>query len=263
VRVEPTTPKLTAEGPPSPNPLAEGEGLSAASATHLVLIPAYNAGPHLRRTVAAALAQWHPVWVVDDASTDDCATALEAPGLRVLRRERNGGKGAAVRTGLLEAERARFTHVLVMDADGQHPAEHIAAFMAESLAEPRAMILGQPQFGPDAPRARVLGRRVANAMAAMLTAGYGVGDALFGFRVYPIRPLLDAMLESKRMERFDFDAEALIRLAWRGVIPVKLPVPVRYVPASEGGVSHYRYLQDNLLLGWMHLRLLTRLWSRR
>ena len=71
------------------------------------------------------------------------------------------------------------------------------------------------------------------------------------------------MLESKRMQRFDFDAEALIRLAWRGVIPVKLPVPVRYFPASEGGVSHYRYLQDNLLLGWMHLRLLTRLWSRR
>jgi len=233
------------------------------SDTHLVLIPAYNAGPNLRRTVAACLSRWQPVWVVDDGSTDGSAAGLEAAGLRVIHRERNGGKGAAVRTGLLEAERARFTHVLVMDADGQHPAEQIAAFMAASLAEPAAMILGQPQFGADAPRARVVGRRVANAMAAMLTAGYGVGDALFGFRVYPIRPLLDTMQESKWMQRFDFDAEALIRLAWRGVKPVKLPVPVRYFPPSEGGVSHYRYLRDNLLLGWMHLRLLTRLLSRK
>src|SRR3954453_11236808 len=138
------------------------------SDTHLVLIPAYNAGPNLRRTVAAALSHWQPVWVVDDASTDGSGRDLEAPGLRVIRRERNGGKGAAVRTGLLEAERARFSHALVMDADGQHPAEQIPVFMASSLAEPGAMILGQPRFGPDAPRARVLGRRIANALAAML-----------------------------------------------------------------------------------------------
>ncbi|MBV8914004.1 MAG: glycosyltransferase family 2 protein [Acetobacteraceae bacterium] len=234
-----------------------------ASATHLVLIPAYNAGPALRRTVAAALAQWEPVWVVDDGSADGSAAGLEAAGVRVLRRDRNGGKGAAVRTGLLEAERARFTHVLVMDADGQHPAEEIRRFMDRSVAQPAAMILGQPQFGADAPRARVLGRQVANALTATLTAGYGVGDALFGFRVYPIRPLLDTMQESKWMQRFDFDAEALIRLAWRGVTPVKLPVRVRYFSPSEGGVSHYRYLWDNLLLGWMHLRLLGSLLSRK
>jgi len=233
------------------------------SATHLVLIPAYDAGPHLHATVAGALAEWEPVWVVDDGSTDGSAAGLAAPGLRVLRRERNGGKGAAVRTGLLEAERAGFTHVLVMDADGQHPAEQIPAFMARSLGEPGAMILGQPLFGPDAPRARVVGRRLANAMTAALTAGYGVGDALFGFRVYPVRPLLDAMQQSRWMQRFDFDAEALIRLAWRGVRPIKLPVRVRYLPPALGGVSHYRYVRDNLSLAWMHLRLLMSVLSKK
>lgn len=233
------------------------------SQTHLVLIPAYNPGLNLRRTVAEALAEWRPVWVVDDASTDGSADGLEVDGLRVLRRARNGGKGAAVRTGLLEAERARFTHVLVMDADGQHPADQIRPFMRHSMDDPEAMILGQPQFGPDAPRERVVGRRVANALAAMMTAGYGVGDALCGFRVYPIRPLLDAMQETKWMQRFDFDAEALIRLAWRGIKPIKLPVRVRYLRPGQGGVSHYRYVRDNLQLGWMHLRLLTRLLSRR
>jgi glycosyltransferase involved in cell wall biosynthesis len=212
--------------------------------------------------VAAALAQWAPVWVVDDGSTDGSADGLEAPGLRVIRREHNGGKGAAVLTGLLEAERAMFTHALVMDADGQHPAEQIPPFMAASAAQRRAMILGQPQFGADAPRARVWGRRLSNALAAVMTAGYGVGDALFGFRVYPIRPLLDAMERTRWMRGYDFDPEALVRLAWAGVTPVKLPVPVRYPGPTQGGVSHFRYGRHNLLLTWMHLRLLAGMLSK-
>ncbi|HYZ64443.1 MAG TPA: glycosyltransferase family 2 protein [Acetobacteraceae bacterium] len=233
------------------------------SRTHLVLIPSYNPGALLRRTVAEALASWRPVWVVVDGSTDGSDDGLAADGLRVIRRERNGGKGAAARTGLLEAERAGFTHALIMDADAQHPADHIRAFMQASLAQPDAMILGQPQFGPDAPRARVLGRRLSNALAAMLTAGYGVGDSLFGFRLYPIRPLLEVMERTRWMRRFDFDAEALVRLAWRGVTPVKRPVPVRYLTPDQGGVSHFRYHRDNLLLAWMHLRLLADLLFQR
>jgi hypothetical protein len=65
------------------------------------------------------------------------------------------------------------------------------------------------------------------------------------------------------MQGFDFDAEALIRLAWRGVPPVKRPVPVRSLAPDQGGVSHYRYLRDNLGLSWMYLRLLARLLSKR
>jgi len=233
------------------------------SATHLVLIPSYNAGPRLRQTVEQALAVWRPVWVVVDGSTDGSADALAGTGARVLRLARNRGKGGAVHHGLAEAERTGFSHALVMDADGQHPAERIPAFMAASLAQPQAMILGQPGFGPDAPRARVLGRRVSNALVALLTTWAGVGDSLFGFRVYPIRPLLEAMAETRWMRRFDFDAEAVVRLCWRGVPPVKLPAPVRYLSPDEGGVSHFRYGRDNLLLAWMHLRLLLRLLARR
>ncbi|GAC1336778.1 MAG: hypothetical protein NVSMB18_00570 [Acetobacteraceae bacterium] len=225
------------------------------SGTHLVLIPSYNSGPQLAQTVARALAAWQPVLVVVDGSTDGSADALvPKAGLDVLRRDGNGGKGAAVRDGLLLAAALGFTHALVMDADGQHPAEHISGFMAASLARPEAMILGQPRFGADAPWPRVWGRRVSNALTAALAGD--VGDSLFGFRVYPIRPLLAAMAETTRMRRFDFDAEALVRLAWRGVPAVKRPVPVRYPRLDEGGVSHFRYGRDNLLLAGMHLRLL-------
>ena len=58
------------------------------------------------------------------------------------------------------------------------------------------------------------------------------------------------------MRRFDFDTEAVVRLAWRGVPPLNLPAPVKYLSAAEGGVSHFRYLRDNALLTWMHTRLM-------
>ena len=58
------------------------------------------------------------------------------------------------------------------------------------------------------------------------------------------------------MRRFDFDTEAVVRLAWRGVTPVNIAAPVKYLRAEEGGVSHFHYGRDNVLLTWMHLRLL-------
>ena len=54
----------------------------------------------------------------------------------------------------------------------------------------------------------------------------------------------------------DFDTEAVVRLAWRGVKPLNLAAPVRYLTAEEGGVSHFQYGRDNVLLTWMHLRLM-------
>jgi hypothetical protein len=58
------------------------------------------------------------------------------------------------------------------------------------------------------------------------------------------------------MRRFDFDPEVAVRLCWRGVWPVNLPAPVKYLSTDEGGVSHFNYLRDNILLSWMHARLL-------
>ena len=232
----------------------------APSSTHLVLIPSYNPGPRVFDTVRAARAQWSPVWIVVDGSTDGTASGLEALAaddsalvVRVLRRNR--GKGGALLDGL-EAARARgYTHALTMDSDGQHPAELIGAFMAASIERPEAMVLGRPVFDASAPMLRVRGRRISNAWTDLETLGAGIGDSLFGFRVYPIEPLLAVMRGQRWMRRFDFDTEAVVRLAWRGVVPLNLPAPVRYPSASEGGVSHFRYGRDNALLTWMHARL--------
>jgi len=232
-----------------------------ASDTHLVLIPSYNPGEKVYETVRTARQYWTPVWVVVDGSTDGSDAGLRAlaendPGLQVLVLPRNQGKGAAVLHGLNEAAAAGFTHALTMDSDGQHPADRIPAFMAESVRQPAAMILGVPVFESSAPRLRVQGRRVSNAWANLETLWAGIGDSLYGFRVYPIEPLRQVMRGQPWMRHFDFDPEAVVRLCWRGVKPVNLPAPVRYYRSEEGGVSHFRYLRDNLLLSWMHIRLL-------
>ncbi len=231
------------------------------SRTHLLLIPSYDTGPKVYETVAAARAQWEPVWVVTDGSTDGTPAGLQAmaevdPGLRVFVLPANVGKGAALLHGLEQARAAGFTHALTMDSDGQHPADLIPAFMQASQARPDTMVLGRPVFDASAPLLRVRGRRVSNWWTNLETLGAGVGDSLYGFRVYPVADLIAVMRRQPWMRRFDFDTEAVVRLAWRGVKPLNLDAPVKYLTAEEGGVSHFRYGRDNALLSWMHLRLM-------
>jgi len=234
------------------------------SATHLVLIPSYNTGPRLAVTVEEALAQWSPVWVVVDGSTDGSATAVQAMAardrrVRVIVRAENGGKGAAVLTGVKAALAQGFTHVLTMDADGQHPAGHIALFMAASAADPDALVLGRPVFGPEVPLERLHGRKLSVGLARLEILGRGIDDPLFGFRVYPAAALRAALESTKRARGFDFDPEVVVRMFWAGVPTRNLPAPCRYLAKADGGVSHFHYLRDNLKLIWLHTRLITQL----
>ena len=234
--------------------------MTEGSSTHLVLIPSYNPGPKVYATVRAAMERWNPVWVVVDGSTDDSAARLQAlaaalPGLRVLVLPQNRGKGAAVLHGLRHAAALGFTHALTMDSDGQHPADRIPDLMRLSQARPDAMVLGCPVFDASAPLLRVRGRKISNAWVNLETLWAGIGDSLYGFRVYPIDPLIRIMSRHRWMRRFDFDAEAVVRLSWRGVPATNVAAPVRYFRADEGGVSHFNYWRDNVLLTWMHMRL--------
>ena len=231
------------------------------SSTHLVLIPSYNPGLPVLDTVRAARAQWAPVWVVVDGSTDGTAEQLQAlaagdDDLRVIVLPENCGKGAAVLEGITQAAAEGYTHALTMDSDGQHPADLIPAFMRVSQEQPDAMVLGKPVFDADAPRLRVNGRKLSNGWAHLETLWAGIGDSLYGFRVYPIAPLVRIMRNQRFMRRFDFDPEAVVRLCWAGVAPINLDAPVRYFRNEDGGVSHFNYLRDNALLTWMHARLL-------
>lgn len=233
----------------------------------LVIIPSYNSGKLLLQTVEEALAHAQPVWLVVDGSTDGSDRELEFKlsgnaGLRILRMDGNRGKGAAVIHGCREALGEGYTHACVMDADGQHKAADIPRFLDRARETPDAVVMGVPIFGPDAPAERVKGRRVGNTFAKIETLWSGPDDSLFGFRVYPIAPLLEVMRHTLGGKRYDFDTEAAVRLMWAGLRPVNLPSPVRYPRAEDGGISHFKYLRDNALLTSMHTRLLVELLFR-
>jgi len=222
-----------------------------------VLIPSYNPGSLLNKTVQGVLKEWPDVLVVIDGSTDGSDAGLEelSNSLLVHRLPENMGKGAAVLEGINLLARKGYTHALTMDADCQHPPASIKEFMAAGERHPEALVLGEPVFGEDAPSLRVQGRKVSNAWANLETLWWGIHDSLFGMRLYPIEPLQEIFASTRGGRRFDFEPEIAVRFCWKGIPVVNIKTPVRYLSEEEGGVSQFRYLRDNTLLTWMHLRL--------
>lgn len=229
--------------------------------SHLILMPAYNPGPILEQTVRGTLAVWGSLWVLVDGSTDGSEVPLreierEEPGFRLIVTRENRGKGAAILRGAKAALREGFSHALVMDCDGQHPVESVREFMEISMRSPGAMILGQPVFGSEAPKERLMGRQISVGLARIEVMGPWVGDPLFGFRVYPLKQLVEVLARPGQGRRYDFDHEAVVRLHWHGVPGLKVPARCRYLNDGDGGVSHFHYVRDNLRFAWLHMRLL-------
>ncbi|MBL9100112.1 MAG: glycosyltransferase family 2 protein [Myxococcales bacterium] len=227
----------------------------AAGFTPCALIPTYN-NPRTLRAVVEQVRAHLPVVVVDDGSAAEGrreAERLAADGLAaVTHRERNGGKGAAVKTGFVFARSLGYTHALQVDADGQHALADIPEFLAAARRDPSALILGAPVYDASAPRGRLIGRRIT-LFWTDVEAGRGViRDPMCGFRVYP---LAAALAVGRTGDRMDFDIEVAVRMAWMGVPIVNLPTKVRYLSAAEGGVSHFRMVRDNFKIGWLHTRL--------
>ncbi len=233
----------------------------------LVILPSYNSGDNLPRSMRAARGFCDAVWAVVDASTDGSGAlaadvAREVAGCRAIILEKNSGKGGAVLRALRDAAAAELTHAIVMDADGQHPAEAIPEFLARAKASPGSLVAGVPVFGPDAPAERVRGRLAGNFFAALETWAMGARDSLFGFRLYPVAPALRVLESVRSGRRFDFDTVMAVRLLWAGIPAINIPVPVRYPSRAEGGITHFRYVRDNLLLVRTHTRLVLGMLAR-
>ncbi len=221
------------------------------------LVPAYD-NPDTVGLVVEQVRSWlADVIVVDDGSAEPGRKAVQAlaaiPGVRVHRREKNGGKGAAVKDGFRIARSLSFTHALQVDADGQHHLEDVPLFLDAARARPGALILGTPVFDATAPRARVIGRQITSFWTTLETYGRRViQDPMCGFRVYPLEAAIGAGAKGNAM---DFDPEIAVLMVWRKVPVVNLSTSIRYLAKEAGGVSHFRRVRDNALISWMHTRL--------
>jgi polyprenyl-phospho-N-acetylgalactosaminyl synthase len=226
------------------------------------IIPTYNNPLTLAEVVARVREHVADVVVVDDGSADPARRVAQeladAGRCEVVFRAHNGGKGAAVKTGLAWARDHQFDYALQIDADLQHDPTDIPKLVAGVTggADPAAgtLVLAQPIFDASAPKGRLRARKISVFWAMIETLGRKVGDPLCGYRVYPVATALRVAARGNAM---DFDPEIAVRLVWAGARVVHVPTPVIYRTAEAGGVSHYRKVIDTLLIAGAHVRLCT------
>ncbi len=221
------------------------------------VVPVYNHGTTISATAAALRRHGLTIYLVDDGSDAATATTLDRlaaddPLIRLIRRPRNGGKGAAVMDGFRAAQRDGRTHALQVDADGQHALDDVDRFLAASRQAPDKVVCGVPDYDHSVPRARLYGRYATHVWVWIETLSFDIRDAMCGFRLYPLEPTCQLISEVRLGTRMDFDIDVLVRLYWRGVRIVNLPTRVSY---PKGGISHFRMLRDNALISWAHTRL--------
>jgi glycosyltransferase involved in cell wall biosynthesis len=221
------------------------------------VIPVYN--HELAVPAVAATLRQHglPVVLVDDGSAERCRLALEKlsaqSGDALVRLPVNRGKGAAVIAGLREAQKRGYTHALQVDADGQHDLTDVPKFLAAAEAEPEAIVCGRPVFDASIPKVRFLSRYITHALVWLQTLSLSqVRDSMCGFRLYPVRTVLEVVDRDGVGTRMDFDVELLVKLVWRGRVLRWIDTRVSY---PTDGISHFRMLSDNLRLAGMHVRL--------
>jgi polyprenyl-phospho-N-acetylgalactosaminyl synthase len=223
-----------------------------------LLVPTYDNPITVRAVVEEGRRHLSDVIVIDDGSGPQGRRACEqiaADELAIVHhRPENGGKGAAVKTGFEVARGRGFTHVLQIDADGQHDLEAIPRFLAQAQRTPDAFVVGYPEYDDSAPPVRRFARKFTRFWVD-LEAGRGVIlDSMIGFRVYPLEAVARTLAAGNRM---DFDIEIAVRLAWSGIPILNEPVSVRYLEPAEGGVSHFQLFWDNARFSWLHSKLMT------
>lgn len=222
-----------------------------------IVVPLYNHAVVLRGTIARLLPFDIPILIVDDGSTDggvEIARELSSalPSVDLVALPVNRGKGFAVMAGMREAHARGYTHVVQVDADGQHDIGKLGDLLALSSSNPKALVSGRPLFDHRAPVGRRLGRWATHIWVWIETLSTSIPDSMCGFRVYPLQACVELIDTVSLGHRMDFDIEIAVRLHWRGVPFVPLAIKVDY---PDGGVSHFLPWRDNLLISWLHTRL--------
>jgi len=223
-----------------------------------ILIPIYNNRDTIRSVVEAIGFADVPCLIVNDgsnAATRDELNTIDQDfdWVEVMHRDRNGGKGAAMRDGFALASERGYTHAIQMDADGQHEAADIPRFLDEAREHPDALILSDPVFDADAPKARVYGRLVTTYCVWLETLSTQIRDTLCGYRCYPLEPVMRCYRKTSIGNGMVFDTEIAVHLYWQGTPTRSIKTQVHY---ASGGMSHFDYLSDNLKISWMHIRLI-------
>jgi glycosyltransferase involved in cell wall biosynthesis len=229
-------------------------GLETEKIKPLIVIPVYNHAGTLREVVTRALDVCGDVLVVDDGSTDGSEEVLKDLPVRFIRHPQNRGKGVAILTAAHEARRLGMSHIITIDADGQHDPANVSRFLPVIRENPLAIVVGKRIFNSNTvPFSSRFGRSFSNFWLRVET-GYSLKDTQSGFRAYPVVILEWLKLYEKR---YSFEIEVLVKAAWAWITLKEVDISVHY-PEPSKRISHFRPFMDNLALTVLNTRLTIR-----
>lgn len=222
-----------------------------------LLIPVHQHAEPLERVLEGLAGLGLPCFVIDDGSDAENRARMDALArahdfVELHHRRSNGGKGVALRSGFRLAAHRGYSHVIHLDADGQHGTADVPRFLGAMAAHPEALVLGAPRFDASVNKARLVMRQLSRGFVWLSTLSFAVEDPLVGFRGVPLEPTLALLDRVRTGDHMEFEPELAVRLVWDGVPVVNLPTPVIY---PEGGYSNFDILWDDLRLAWLYLRL--------
>lgn len=223
----------------------------------MIVVPVYNHAKPVSKLVERIGDFGLPCLLVNDGSESSCGIALDAlqqefaSFVQVLHLPENQGKGGAVMAGFRHSAEQGYTHVLQIDADGQHVPADIPGFLREAEQYPDQIICGCPIYDDSVPKARLYGRYATHIWVWINTLSFEIRDSMCGFRVYPLSSIIAVLDNNTIGKRMDFDIDIMVRAHWSGIRVRNHPTRVTY---PEDGVSHFDALHDNIRISKMHTK---------
>lgn len=225
---------------------------------YCVIIPVYNHQQAIGKVIDKLKPFGLHCFLINDGSSSECSTVLQqiaqehSHWVTLFKKEQNGGKGSAVIEGFNLAIEAGFSHAIQVDADGQHELDDIKLFLGNSKEFPEQLIIGQPIFDQSVPKKRLYGRQFTNLWIWIHTLSFSIADGLCGFRCYPLAAVDKLLKKTTLGAGMDFDIDIVVRLYWQGLGVINIPTKVQY---PIDGISHFKMLQDNVIISKKHTQL--------
>jgi glycosyltransferase involved in cell wall biosynthesis len=222
-----------------------------------VIIPTYNNENTLEKIVSETLRitdDASDVIVVNDGSTDTTFSILKSleGSIELVSYDENQGKGFALRKGFTRALELGYERAITLDSDGQHYPNDIHSIISISQKNPHAVVMGTRNMSQDSvPGKSNLGNKISNFWFRVETF-ISLDDTQTGFRLYPLKPISEITLFSKK---FELEIELIVRLAWKGVPFEQAPVRVLYDEKER--ISHFRPFKDFLRISALNTILFT------
>ncbi|MFH1936086.1 MAG: DUF2062 domain-containing protein [Bacteroidota bacterium] len=189
--------------------------------------------PRHHGTTSPVTSHQSPVTIITTSTTSTTFTIITIP--------RNTGKGFALRQGFNYAIQQGYRYAITIDSDGQHFPEDIPKFIEKTEEDPDAIVIGARDMKQeDVPGTSSFGHKFSIFWFRVET-GLRVPDVQSGYRLYPLKRI--QTIRQFYCSRYEFEVEILVRLAWRGVSILSVPVKIWYGAAAER-VSHFRKGRD-------------------